>query len=122
KQRFRWFTPAAVVVTVLLLFSVGTPLLLGEGGIPTPPAQPQVRVINAASDVDAVSVLADGEVIADVPQGEASPFVTLPAGEHTISLASGGEATTVTLEPGSVQSIVVAGAGNQPTLSLLAQD
>ncbi|HLU11451.1 MAG TPA: NADH-quinone oxidoreductase subunit J [Oceanobacillus sp.] len=122
KQRFRWFTPAAVVVTVLLLFSVGTPLLLGEGGIPTPPAQPQVRVINAASDVEAVSVLADGEVIADVPQGEASPFVTLPAGEHTISLASGGEATTVTLEPGSVQSIVVAGAGNQPTLSLLAQD
>src|SRR5688572_23258177 len=55
KHSFRWFTPAALVVSLLLLFAVGTPLLFGEGGIPTPPAQPLVRVANAASDAEAVS-------------------------------------------------------------------
>jgi NADH-quinone oxidoreductase subunit J len=122
KQRFRWFKWAALLATLLLLFSVGIPLhIISEGGIPTPPAQPQVRVVNAASDVEAVSVVAGEDVIAsDVLRGQASPFVFLSAGEHTFS--AGGATTTVTLEPDSVQTIVVSGEGAQPTLVLVADD
>lgn len=123
KRRFRWFTPAAVITTVLLLFAVGTPLLLGEGGIPTLPAQPLVRIVNAASDAELVSVVAGDEVIAtDVVNGEASPFVPLPAGDYSFTLASGGDALPVTLNPDTIQNIVVYGAGSQPSMTVVAED
>lgn len=123
KHRFRWFTPVAVIATVLLLFAVGTPLLLGEGGLPTPVDQPMVRVVNAASDIDTVSVYAGEEVIAsDVLYGDTSPFVSLPAGEYTFSLALSGATTPFALEPGSTMTVVVYGAGAPPTLALVPED
>ena len=123
KHRFRWFTPVAIIATILLLFVIGLPLVLDQGGIPTPPAQPLVRVVNTASDAEAVSVVAGDEVIAsDVFKGEVSPFITLPVGEYIFALESGGADTTVTLEPDSAQSLVVYGAGDQPTLALVTED
>jgi hypothetical protein len=61
-------------------------------------------------------------IAAELGYGEASPFVTLPAGDYAFTVVAGGAATTFTLEPGSAQTIVAYGTGEQPMLALVPDD
>lgn len=129
KSRMRWFTPVAVILTVALLFVIGTPLLVGDVDEP-PVALPAVRVVNVAPDAGIIDVYAGEELIASgLEFGDASPVVELPAGEHALSIVHGeaGEAadqaaTTFTLEPNSTQTLVAYGTGDQPVLALIPED
>lgn len=125
----RWFTPLAVILTVGLLFVIGTPLLVGDSDERLA-AQPMVRVLNVAPDAGIIDVYAGDELIASgLAFGDASPLVTLAAGEQAISIvesaadqAGAQAASTLTLEPDSVQTIIAYGTGEQPTLALVAED
>lgn len=129
-RRFRWFTPAAVVLAVALLFAIGTPLLVGEQE-PVPPQPPQVRVVNALTDEGIVDVYADGELIASgLNFGASSTFVEVPEGSHAVSVVPGGAdaasasaaATTVTLEPGTTTTLVTHGELGSAVVEVVSDD
>lgn len=125
KRRMRWFTPAAIILTISLLFAVGTPLLVGQSALVMPAGQPSVRVLNVAADAETVDVYTGETLIASgLHYGETSPFVVVPAGEHEITWVSPDTTgtTTFTLAPDTVQMIVAYGTGEQPTLALVPDD
>ncbi len=113
--KFRWFTGAAVGLTFALLASIGLSIINSQvDSREIPIADPQVRVGHFAPDVGAVDVYAgETQVADDLLFGETTSFVSLPAGENTLRVVpvdGGAElSTTVTLEGGSVQTVLAYG-------------
>ncbi|MFN8528015.1 MAG: NADH-quinone oxidoreductase subunit J [Anaerolineae bacterium] len=126
RKKFRWYYPAVTIAVAVFLIAVIPALLnshITEREIPA--AQPQVRVMNAASAVGTVDVYAGDTLIAsDVIFGTTSDFVSLPAGESTVRLVSddGSEVnTTVTLEAGTASTVVAYGSAS-PSFAVVPID
>lgn len=75
-----------------------------------------LRVAHVSPDAPPVDVYVDGErVLADASFGEASDYLTLPAGEHAVRIAPAGENDGVifegnfTLEPRAAMTLFAAG-------------
>lgn len=125
--RFKWFFGLATVTGLSLFVILG--LVYLNANIDTrvlPAAAPMVRVIHAAPDVTTVDILAGETVLAEnVDFGGASRFVSVPAGETTISLqpVDGGEAVNfaLTLEAGTVQSVIAYGE-DSPVFAVIPTD
>jgi NADH-quinone oxidoreductase subunit J len=131
KHRLRWFTPVAVILAVALLFVVGTPLLVGQtGDVADTTPQAQVRVVNVAADAGIVDVYAGGQLVASgLDYGDSSTFVEVLAGSQPISIVHGGAEVpadqvnaTITLEPGTTQTLVAFGEGDQPSVAAVPDD
>jgi len=126
KRKFRWYIPVAAVVVGILFLVVAIGVFnSGIAGRDIPAADPQARVMHVAQDVGTVDVFAGETLIAeDLMFGEASDFVTLPAGESTLLFTTDtGEqfSAVVALEAASASAIVAHGAGT-PTLSVVPID
>jgi NADH-quinone oxidoreductase subunit J len=135
-RRFRWMAPVAMALSLMFIITVGWALTQGQIDTQQPAdTSASVRFIHAAPQADpaaaplegeeaaapalpaerAFVLLVNGEVVDDsFVYGEASGFVSLPAGLVTLSLresADGEDLVTTTLEltAQSVQSVVLAG-------------
>ncbi len=93
----------------------------------TPTAR--LRLVHAVAGVGPVSVLVNGApVFSNISFGAATPYVTVPAGDHTVSVvlasATGTPlvSRTVTLAEGADYTAVAAGASAAASLFLLADD
>ena len=128
-RRFRWLTLAVLVLAGLLLVVVGLPLVAGDFALPDPPADtPILRVVHTATDTEVVDMLVDDEVIAEgVTFGEASDYLELAPGEHTVAFRNPGTgatvlSTSVSLEPGDVQTAVAYGTGVDLNVGVVNND
>src|SRR5688572_10146007 len=91
--RFKWL-PAAATVLAVLFIAVPVGMALLQIRLPEAPgADPQLRVVHAANtgDVDvtiAGANLAEPLVIEDVALSAISDFMTLEAGDYTVTLSN----------------------------------
>lgn len=121
-RRFRWVTGAATILTASLLFALAIPIVLSGGiSLPEVPGQdPMLRVVHAANLPGPATVVVSGDAMeeelsfADTTFGTISDFVTLPAGEYTVTLtlaASGAPlfSQSVTLAENAVVTAVAYG-------------
>lgn len=140
-QRFPWITRAAVVLGVSFLFALGTPLLLTGFTLPDPPgADPMLRVAHVANvgtatngarpvTQEPVDVIISGDaleedlVIEDLAYSDVTDFVSVPAGDYSISLAveAGTFATLqASLAEGDIFTTVA--YGERDTTDIAAED
>jgi NADH-quinone oxidoreductase subunit J len=127
KPRFGWLTPASIVLSVVFLLAAGVAVAVGGVDTQSPPQDaPQLRVVNATSDAGSLDVLVDGEEVAtDLAFDEATAFIPVFAGEHTITLnPENGEAIsgTFTFGPETAQTLVAHGIEGNVRLSVVATD
>ncbi len=127
KARFGWLMPVSVILSVVFLLAAGVAVAVGGVDMQSPPADaPLLRVVNATSDAGTVDVLVDGvEVASDLAFNQATAFVPIFAGEHTISFTpENGEpfSGTFTFGPDTAQSLVAFGAEDGITLSIVPAD
>ncbi len=126
---FRWMAPSAMVLALLFLGVVA--LAMGAGPIDQfapPPAAPQVRVGHFAPDTGTVDLRVSGVVVeAGLEFGDTIGYLSFPAGDYEFALVEAGTETvvaaqTITLEPGFVGTAIAFGSGDQPSISLVADD
>lgn len=128
-RSFRWLGAVVAVAGVALLLILGAPLV--AGGFQMPQAEGKealLRVTHAARDATAgenavqpqlFNVYLDDELVLgefDFKFGEATEYFTLEPGDHTVGISvdlNGTEAlaisSTITLEAGDVQNVVIHG-------------
>ena len=124
---FRWMIPLSLTLAASLFLVIGWPLLnssLNLREIPLP--EPQLRVVHAASEVAPVSIaLNDETVVESLAFREATAFLEVPAGEYSVTVTPEGSdpiITSITLEQGSVQTIITYGDGAAPSFAVVADD
>lgn len=127
KPRFGWLTPLSVILSVVFLLAAGVAVAVGGVDTQSPPDDaPLLRVVNVTSDAGAVDVLIDGEEVAtDLAFDQATAFIPVLAGEHTVTLnPENGEpfSGTFTFGPETAQSLVAHGIEGNVTLSVVAND
>jgi len=127
KARFGWLTPAAVILSLILLLGAGIAVATGGVDLQAPPDDaPLLRVVNAASDVGPVDVFVDETVVASgLAFDEASAFIPVLAGEHTITFnpTSGDQFSgTFSFAPDTAQTLVAFGSGGNVTLGVIPSD
>lgn len=114
--RYRWFTGAAIALTMALLTSIGLSILNSSVDSRDIPADnPYVRVGHFAPNTGAVDVYVDDTLFtAGLSYGQTSDFGQLPAGENTVRLVlveDGSELTLpVTLIADTMQTVIAYGA------------
>jgi NADH:ubiquinone oxidoreductase subunit 6 (subunit J) len=131
ETRFRWITPAALVLSVLFLLIAGLALVSGRIDLNVPSGgQPMVRVVHVATDAGPVDVYANGELlVSEVNFRETTNFIAVSPGEYTLALRPVGIASdlataTVTLanapdEATNAYTIIAFGQGPQPVVSVI---
>ena len=127
KPHFGWLTPVAVALSVIFLLAAGISVATGGVDLQRPPDDaPLLRVVNAASDVGPVDVFVDDTVLASgLAFDEASAFLPILAGEHTISFrpTSGDPFSgTFSFGPDTSQTLVAFGADGDVTLGVIPSD
>lgn len=128
-REFRWLAPLALALSVAFLVITGIAITQGQIDLQGPQTQPPlVRVAHAASNAGPVDVYADGQLIAeDVAFKEASGFLPLAAGEHTITLNAAGTDTALLSAPltlendpeRTVSAFTLVAYGDAPAVSLI---
>jgi len=137
-RNFRWLTGTSTTLAIALLAAFSIPLVLAGLDLPEPVGDdPFIRVVHGANTIDVITVdvtlsgseLDEPLVITDVSYGTVSDFVSVPAGDYTvsISLPEGVEGPTdsndntldstvplmlpqqITLEPGQVVTAIATG-------------
>lgn len=124
-HRYRWFTPVALMLSLAFMIAVGLAIVASQVDlIETPETDPRLRVVHVATDVDAVTLYANGEAIGtNVDFGQATEFVSVPAGDVAISVAPDDDPlTTLSLTPNSTQTVILYGRGEAPQAALLPTD
>lgn len=124
-RKYRWFTPLALMLGLSLLIAIGLTFAQSRVDLlEEPAAPPQIRVVNATRDIASLSVFAnDVEIASGLAFGAASDFITIPAGETTFTLVSGGTPVTAyAVEPNSVQTLIAFGPGDVPVLAPIPTD
>jgi NADH:ubiquinone oxidoreductase subunit 6 (subunit J) len=127
ETKFPWFFGAGVTLVITLLFSLLIPFFLANVSETQPaPAEPRVRVVHAAPDLPAVDVALNDTVIASgLVRTQASAFVSLPAGDYTVTVTPAGGApvtTTLSLATGTTQTVVTYGEGSTPLFAVIPDD
>ena len=100
----------------------GLRLAVFNDPLTTPPGSALVQVIQASLQQDSVSVTADGTQLASaLPFGQATAFVTAPAGTWTVRVIGPSETASeqVSLAAGTVQTLVVLDGQNGLTIDPL---
>jgi NADH:ubiquinone oxidoreductase subunit 6 (subunit J) len=126
-SRFKWFFGMATIGAFALFVIFGLVFItanLDTREIPEP--DPLMRLVHTAADVGAVNVLAGDEVIAeDVSFLDTSSFVSVPAGETTLTLqpieGSAPFTLPLTLEAGTTQTVIAYGEG-EPVFAVIPTD
>lgn len=124
-RRYRWFTPVALMLGLSLLIAVGLVIAQSQVNLlEEPAAPPQIRVVNATRDIAALNLYANDVLLAEaLPFGEASAFVTVPAGAIALKLSSDGQPVSeYTIEPNTIQTIIAFGPGDVPVLAPIPTD
>jgi hypothetical protein len=130
-RRFRWMTPAALFLAVLFLLTAGYGLAQGKIDLQAPASgPPMLRVvqIHAPAKPFAMDISIDGNAIGkNMGFRDATDFVTLTPGDHSVALnPSGTQATIlsvpVTLAAGDVRTLVIYGESALPQTALVADD
>lgn len=101
KPRFPWLTPVAVGLTIAFLTIAGLVIMDSdiEGTVPQA-AAPQVRILNAVPELEAVDIRVNGEtVLSEVEPYEPSDFEAWAAGEYTLEVVPHGEVVTTEVRP-----------------------
>jgi NADH-quinone oxidoreductase subunit J len=127
KSRFGWLTPASIVLSLVLLLALGIAVATGGVDRQAPPDDaPLLRVVNAASDVGPVDVFVDDTVVASgLAFDEASTFIPVLAGEHTITFhpTNGDQFSgTFSFGPDTAQTLIAFGAEGNVTLGVIPSD
>ena len=102
QSRFRWLTPAVVIMALLFLVTVSVALISGEI-TRTEPRQPEphVRVVHALDGVESLDVYLDGEPVAtDVAFGTGTEFAPWRAGAFELTAFAAGD------EPGAAEALL----------------
>ncbi len=132
--RFRWLTGAVLLLAGAMLLIIGLPLVAGEFSLPDPPGDtPLVRFMHAATDLPAMDVAVDGEVVAsDITFGGTAEFgelqfMELLPGEYTATFSDMETGDVVqevefALEPNEVQTVIVFGEGEDVDVAVIADD
>ena len=92
QPRFRWLTPAAVILALVFLATTSVAIIKGEIDLTQPQLdEPMVRVVNALDGVAAVDVYLDETQVADqVAFGEASSFEDWDTGRYQARIFEAG--------------------------------
>jgi len=127
ETRFPWLPVLGLVLAVLLLLVIGLPILNSGLNVMEPvAATPRVRVIHAATDLAPVDVTFNQQAVAsDLAFGTASDFVQVAAGDYSVTVTpqDGAPITTaISLEPGSTQSVIAYGEGENVTFAVVPDD
>jgi len=117
-RQFGWLTGAATVLGAVFLVAMAFTLVT-EGGLDLPEATgeaPRLRLVHAANVDSSLTITVDGEPLEEdaLLLNEATDFIEVESGEHTIAFLDEAEATlfetTLALEPDQVLTAVVYGA------------
>jgi len=125
KRKYGWFSPLTLTLALSLLIAFGLAILQSRVDLlEAPAAEPQVRVVNAALDIPALTVLANGQPLAaGLSFSAVSDFVPVAAGETTLTLATdGAPITTVTLPANETITLIAFGPGDVPVIAPVATD
>ena len=92
QTRFRWVTPAIIVLALAFLITVSVAILNGNVDLTVPREEtPQVRAVHVVGGVEAVDVYLDGTLFAAaLPFRGASDFEEIEPGSHEIAVYSAG--------------------------------
>ncbi|WP_119073081.1 NADH-quinone oxidoreductase subunit J [Aggregatilinea lenta] len=134
QSRFRWMTPAAVILALAFLLVASLAIVRGDVELsPRDETQPRVRAVNAASALGDIDVYVGDEVLATGLSFEAaSDFETLDEGTVTVSVYSAGDdpqsaepvvQQDIELRAGEAISVTAIGASTQsPELVAAVED
>jgi len=133
QPRFRWLTPAAIILALVFLAVSTLAIIKGEIDLTRPKLEePMVRAVHAVDGVPAVDVYLDGEQVArDVAFGEASSFESWATGRYDAQIFPAGadpEADDplaeypVNLVPGVTLSLAAIGNAQEPELVAVTED
>ena len=122
---FPWMPAVALTLALALLFALALPILNTDLKTPPDPG-PRVRVVHAASDVPAVEIALNDTVIAsDLAFRSTSDYYETAAGEYnvTVTPVDGAPiATSLSLEPGTVNTVVAYGDGADVAFAVVQDD
>ncbi len=127
ETKFPWLPAVGLTLALALLFALALPILNTNLNAQTPPEPaPRVRVVHAATDVPAVQVALNDTVIAsDLAFRTASDYIQTAAGDYNVTVTpqDGAPITTVvSLEPGTISTIIAYGDGPEVAFAVLQDD
>ena len=130
QPRFRWVTPAILVLALVFFATVSVAVIDGDIGLTQPrETQPYVRAVNAMDGVGPVDVYVDGTAIAqDLAFREGTSFAGFHTGELAVTLFAAGDdpataaplaSQTVILEKSEAVTFVAVGRSTPPGLDIV---
>lgn len=127
ETKFSWFFGVGATLVIALAASIFIPFLLINVEATEPPsADPRVRVVHAATDVPAVEIALNSDVIASGLEFlHASGYVDVPAGDYSVTVTPEGGApitTSVSLAAGTAQTVIAYGVGSTISFAVVADD
>lgn len=124
-RQYRWYMPVALGLVLALLLAAGLTVIHGRVNlVEVAQSQPLVRVVNADSSNQPVSLYANGSPLAEsLAFGESTTFSSMPMGDYVLSTdASATEGMTVSLSDATAQTIIVYGDEGAQAIAIVGDN